>query len=103
MDIPSNLFTGTVGGSLANQTWGHTTNVFCREVWVIFLITVISSFAYMFGVTVRDCIERSVQSMLPPASISNRARPLPYYWLYAGFLLGLFILLVIIIRFALLT
>lgn len=91
----------------ANNGLWQTGKCLAYEVWVIVLVTVIGSFAILFGLCIRDCIEKSVQAAvrwkLNGHQWDNITKPLTYYWWYAFFYLGLFILIIIIVRFFLIA
>lgn len=84
----------------------RVTNRFVNEVWIIFLITIITSLAVLFGAAVRESVERSILGLLRwnlgPEAMDNPVKPLSFYWIFAIFYLAIFVLVIVMLRFILL-
>lgn len=84
----------------------RVTNRFVNEVWIIFLITIITSLAVLFGAAVRESVERSILGLLRwnlgADAMDNPVKPLSFYWIFAIFYLAIFVLVIVLLRFLLL-
>ncbi len=83
----------------------RVTSRFVNEVWIIFLITIITSLAVLFGAAVRESVERSILGLLRwnlgPEVMDNPVKPLSFYWIFAIFYLFIFVLVIVLLRFIL--
>lgn len=81
----------------------HVTTRFLSEVWIILIITIISSLAVLFGAAIRDSVEKTVVGMvrwnLGSQAFDAPVKPIAFYWIYALFWLAVFVLVVILLRF----
>lgn len=83
----------------------RVTSRFFNEVWIILLITIITSLAVLFGAAVRESVERTILSLLRwnlgGELMDNPSKPLSFYWIFAIFYLAIFVLVIVLLRFIL--
>ena len=81
----------------------HVTTRFLNEVWIIFIVTIISSLAVLFGAAIRESVEKTVVGMVRwnvgSQVFDAPVKPIAFYWIYALFWLAVFVLVVILLRF----
>ena len=91
------------GGGTCTLT--RVTNRFVSEVWIILIITIITSLAVLFGAAVRDSVERTITGFLRwnlgTTVVDSPVKPISFYWIFSLFYLAIFVLVIVILRFML--
>lgn len=81
----------------------RVTTRFVSEIWVILIITIITSLAVLFGSAVRESMERSILGFvrwnIGDESFDSPYKPISYYWIFALFYLAIFVLVIVLLRF----